>query len=241
MSTVRALANYLVVGIGYVVLAASALCLQIYHFFLTTPRGKFLTVVAEKSVTALLLPYIFLGVLFALAGYFILRWPGRNPRLRKPIRRVGGAISGVWLLLCLDFVGVARILPEGILPQAQTKEWIASGEVTFFRLWQDYWRMFKPGVPRAPVAQYIPWILAICAFIGVAFLVTRQTRGTRDVGRAKPYGDSLPLSASAEGEVRGDESSEGLSLSPWTCSRCGEDIDKIFDSCWKCGNVREKR
>jgi hypothetical protein len=26
----------------------------------------------------------------------------------------------------------------------------------------------------------------------------------------------------------------------WTCPTCGEDVDGVFDSCWKCGRERDK-
>ena len=26
---------------------------------------------------------------------------------------------------------------------------------------------------------------------------------------------------------------------PWSCSRCDENIEPVFDACWKCGQARE--
>jgi hypothetical protein len=62
----------------------------------------------------------------------------------------------------------------------------------------------------------------------------------RTVQRAVLNSEPIQPSGSAEGEVRGDEDIETVLLPPWTCSRCGEEIEEGFDSCWKCGNTREK-
>jgi len=59
-------------------------------------------------------------------------------------------------------------------------------------------------------------------------------------GRAVPNSEPIQPAGSVGGETPSDEDIENVPLPPWTCSRCGEGIEEGFDSCWKCGNTREK-
>lgn len=62
----------------------------------------------------------------------------------------------------------------------------------------------------------------------------------RTIQRAVPDSEPVQPSDGVGGETPGDEDIESAPLPPWKCSRCGEDIEEGFDSCWKCGNTREK-
>jgi hypothetical protein len=168
-------------GVGFLALAAGAICFQVSYFYLTEPEPvKFYAAIMEaegKSFAGALLPMIAGGPVLALVGAGMLWWVGRNPGLRKTIRWTGIVLAVIWFILCLNFLGFVRVVPAGILPGAPSG-WTTVSQINALMLLRLYFRMFRPGLGLAPIEQSVPWIPAIASFPLIAFLVTLRIRKT---------------------------------------------------------------
>jgi len=162
-------------GVAFLALTASAICFQVSYFFLTEPEPvKFYASIMRaegKSLAAVVLPLMAASAVFAGAGVGLLWWPGRDPGLRKPVRWAGILLAVIWFVLCLNFLGFARVIPESILPKPGPG-WVSTSSINVPMLLRFYFRMFRPGLGLAPIGQAIPWLVSIPAFPLLAFLVT---------------------------------------------------------------------
>ena len=168
-------------SVAFLALVATAICFQVSYFYLTEPEPvKFYVAIMNaegKSFSALLLPLVAAVPVFAVVGVGLLWWAGRDPSLKKPIRWTGIVLGVVWFVLCLNFLGYIRIIPESILP-APAGAWVTTSSINLPMLLRLYFRVFRPGLGIAPIGQAFPWLVSIAAFPSLAFLLTiRVSKG----------------------------------------------------------------